>query len=130
MIKYYSTNHQSEKVSFREALIKGQAPDRGLYMPDAIPAFTKEEIQAFSKMPYYEIAYQVFSRFIKDEIPANELMTLVKDAYNFDVPLENVYGRNYIMRLDQGPTASFKDFAARMMGRLMNYFLKIENRKM
>jgi threonine synthase len=129
-ISYYSTNHNSEKVSFKEALIKGQAPDKGLYMPEHIPTFTKEEITAFKGKQYFEIAYAVIGKFLKDEIPANELYAIVKDAYNFDVPLEKVYDRNYIMRLDQGPTASFKDFAARMMGRLMQYFLKKENRSM
>jgi threonine synthase len=130
MIRYYSTNHQSEMVSFREALIKGQAPDKGLYMPDSIPVLSKETIESFSKMPYHEIAYTVISQFLKDEIPAEDLKAITKDAYNFDVPLENVCDRSYIMRLDQGPTASFKDFAARLMGRLMQYFLKQENRKM
>lgn len=129
-IKYYSTNLSSEKISFKEALIKGQAPDKGLYMPEQIPQLTKEEISAFSNKEYYEIAFSVIHKFLKEEIPANDLMTIVKDAYNFDVPLENVYNRNYIMRLDQGPTASFKDFAARMMGRLMQYYLKQENRIM
>jgi len=129
-IQYYSTNHQSEKVSFREALLRGQAPDRGLYMPESIPQFTKEEISEFSKLPYHEIAYKVVSRFLQDQVPAEDLKAIMKDAYNFDVPLEKVYNRNYLMRLDQGPTASFKDFAARMMGRLMQYFLRQENRKM
>lgn len=129
-IQYYSTNHQSEKVSFHEALLKGQAPDRGLYMPERIPQLTREEIAGFSKLEYHEIAYQVVNRFLQDEIPADDLKAIMKDAYNFEVPLEKVYNRNYIMRLDQGPTASFKDFAARMMGRLMNYFLRQENRKM
>ena len=129
-IQYYSTNHESPKVSFREALLKGQAPDRGLYMPDRIPQLTREEIAGFSKLAYHEIAYQVVSRFLQDEVPAEDLKAIMKDAYNFDVPLEKVYNRNYLMRLDQGPTASFKDFAARMMGRLMNYFLRQENRKM
>jgi len=55
------------------------------------------------------------------------LLELVKDAYDYEVPLEHVYDRKYVMRLDQGPTASFKDFAARMMGRLMNYYLKQDN---
>lgn len=130
MIRYYSTNHQSEMVSFREALIKGQAPDKGLYMPDSIPVLSKETIESFSKMPYHEIAYTVISQFLKDEIPAEDLKAITKEAYNFDVPLENVCDRSYVMRLDQGPTASFKDFAARLMGRLMQYFLKQENRKM
>jgi threonine synthase len=99
-------------------------------MPESIPALSKEEIEGFAKMQYHEIAYTVISQFLKDEIPAEDLRAITKDAYNFDVPLENVYDRNYIMRLDQGPTASFKDFAARLMGRLMQYFLKKENRNM
>lgn len=129
-IQYYSTNHDSEKVNFREALLRGQAPDKGLYMPHRIPQLTKDEIWEFSKMPYYEIAFEVVNRFLHTEIPANDLKAIVKDAYNFDVPLENLYNRNYLMRLDQGPTASFKDFAARMMGRLMQYFLRQEGRKL
>jgi threonine synthase len=129
-IAYYSTNQNSEKISFQEALIKGQAPDKGLYMPDHIPTFTKSEIEAMKGKQYFEIAYAVIGKFLQNEIPADDLYSIVKDAYNFDVPLENVYARNYIMRLDQGPTASFKDFAARMMGRLMQYYLKKENRNM
>jgi threonine synthase len=129
-ISYYSTNQNAPKVLFREALIKGQAPDKGLYMPEFIPQLTKNEIAGFAEKEYYQIAFTVIDRFLQGELPAEELMKLVKDAYNFDVPLENVYNRNYIMRLDQGPTASFKDFAARMMGRMMQYFLKKENREM
>jgi threonine synthase len=129
-IKYYSTNLKAEKLSFRDALLQGLAPDRGLYMPESIPQFTKDEIWEFRNKAYYEIAYEVVRRFVQDEIPPTDLMHIVRDAYNFAVPLENVYHRNYIMRLDQGPTASFKDFAARLMGRLMQYFLNQENRKM
>jgi threonine synthase len=129
-ILYHSTNHLSDKVNFREALLQGQAPDRGLYMPDHIPQFTNEEIQGFRNKAYHEIAWEVIGKFLQDEIPADDLKAILKDAYTFDVPLEKVHDRNYIMRLDQGPTASFKDFAARMMGRLMNYFLIRANRKM
>ena len=125
-IRYYSTNLKSEKVSFREALLQGLAPDRGLYLPDRIPTLSKDELESFSKKEYYEIAYIVASKFLKDEISSEDLLQIVKDSYNYAVPLEKVYNRNYIMRLDQGPTASFKDFAARMMGRLMQYFLKKE----
>ncbi len=129
-IRYYSTNLRSPKVSFREALLQGLAPDRGLYMPDNIPLMTVEDLQSLSKKEYHEIAYIVASYFLKDEIPASDLKAIVIDAYNYAVPLEKITHRNHIMRLDQGPTASFKDFAARMMGRLMQYFLKQENRKM
>jgi threonine synthase len=117
-------------VSFRNALLKGLAHDGGLYMPQSIPLLTQEEIGAFRNMAYHEIAFEIANKFLHNDIEENDLRQIVKDAYNFEVPLENVYGKNYIMRLDQGPTASFKDFAARMMGRLMQYFLKKENRNL
>ncbi len=64
----------------------------------------------------------VAKAFLADEIPDRVLEKIVEDSYNYPVPLEKVIDRKYIMRLDQGPTASFKDFAARMMARLMSYF--------
>lgn len=129
-MKYYSTNLKAEQVSFGEALLKGIAPDKGLYMPNKIPTFTKKELAALKNKEYYEIAFAVLYKFLSDEINAEELLSLVKDAYDFAVPLERVYNKKYIMRLDQGPTASFKDFAGRMMGRLMSYYLAKENRQL
>ena len=124
---FSSTNLKTKPVTFSRALLKGLAPDKGLFMPEDIPQFSSEEIVGFSNMEYYEIALEVIYKFLKGEIEKDELKELVKDAYNYDVPLELVYDRKYILRLDQGPTASFKDFAARMMGRLMAYYLKNEN---
>ena len=126
--KYYSTNLKSDETSFREALLKGLAPDGGLYMPDSFPVISREELSGFSDKKYYEIAFTVLNDFFGNEIDDNDLLELCRDAYYFDVPLEKVYERKYIMRLDQGPTASFKDFAARMMSRLMQYFLSKDNR--
>ena len=130
LIQYYSTNLKSEKVPFKDALLKGLAPDKGLYMPEMIPQLSEEKIQSFSGKEYYEIAYDVMREFLFEQISDEELLSLVKDAYNFSVPLENVYDRKYIMRLDQGPTASFKDFAGRMMGRWMQYYLQKQNQKL
>jgi threonine synthase len=129
-ILYYSTNGKAEKVNFSEALLQGLAPDKGLYMPDHIPVLDKKRMRDLSGRTYAEVAFAIARNFLEGEIPEDDLLRLVKDAYNFNVPLERVYSRNYIMRLDQGPTASFKDFAARMMGRLMQYFLKKQNRQM
>jgi threonine synthase len=129
-IKFYSTNLKAEVVDFKSALLKGLAPDKGLYMPQEIPSFTKEEISKFSQMEYYEIAFEVGRKFLHDQIPNADLKAIVKDAYNYEIPLEKVYDRKYVMRLDQGPTASFKDFAARMMGRLMQYYLDKVNREL
>ena len=127
---FYSTNLKAKPVTFKDALLKGIAPDKGLYMPEEIPAFSQEEIKSFSDMEYYEIAYEVGRKFLKGQIEDNELLALVKDAYDFEVPLEHVKDQKYVMRLDRGPTASFKDFAARMMGRLMQYYLKKEKREL
>lgn len=129
-IRFYSTNLNAPEVGFRDALLKGLASDKGLFMPMEIPVFTPEEISAFSTKPYFEIAFEVLHRFLAGEIDSHILYELCKDAYNFEVPLEKVTDNKYIMRLDQGPTASFKDFAARMMGRLMNHYLKEDNKKL
>jgi threonine synthase len=131
-IKYYSTNRHLDQVpgiipfrktvSFREALLMGQAPDEGLFMPEAIPSLPLETFKALKGMPYTEAAMLVAQTFLAGEIDERTLRRIIDDAYNYGVPLENVFARKYIMRLDQGPTASFKDFAARMMARLMGAF--------
>ncbi len=125
---YHSTNQNAEPVRFKEALLKGQAPDKGLYMPERIPTMSAEEIGALAGKSYAEIAFVVAHKFLAGDVPDEDLRNIVQDAYDFPLPLEPVYDRKYVMRLDQGPTASFKDFAARMMGRLMQYFLHQEKR--
>jgi threonine synthase len=129
-IKYYSTNLRSPEVTFREALLKGLAPDGGLYMPLSIPQLQREKIESFSASEYYEIAFDILNSFLYNEIDTRILHTLCHDTYNFIVPLENVINHSYILRLDQGPTASFKDFAARMMAKLIHYYTSIDNRQL
>ncbi len=129
-ILFRSTNRKADLVSFKDALLKGQAPDYGLYMPNLIPKLTKQEIDSFKNKKYHEIAFEIAKKFIQDEIEDSELKKLTKEAYNFDIPIEKVEDSLYIMRLDQGPTASFKDFAARLMARLMEYFAKKENKSL
>jgi len=127
-IRYYSTNRRLERpglkpftglVSFRDALMMGQAPDGGLFMPERIPAVSSETILAFRGRPYWESALAVMRSWLGDLIPSVGLEGIVRDAYSYEVPLERVFGRTYVLRLDRGPTASFKDFAARLMSRLM-----------
>jgi len=129
-LRYYSTNRHldhipgiipfRETVSFREALLMGQAPDEGLFMPERIPLLRLKAIKALKGAPYTEAAMLVANAFLAQEFSAEDLRRIIADAYNYPVPLENVFARKYVMRLDQGPTASFKDFAARMMARLMS----------
>ncbi len=131
-IRYYSTNRNLEGVpgivpfkdlvSFRDALIMGQAPDEGLFMPDRVPRISPGDLGGLKGAPYTSVAMRVVSAFLAQEMDADSLRRIIDDAYTFDVPLESVVGRRYVMRLDQGPTASFKDFAARLMARLMSHF--------
>jgi len=132
-ILYYSTNRNLENVkgivpfkgyvSFQEALLQGQAPDEGLFMPDTIPSLPYREIICLKGAQYTKAAMLVAKAFLANEISESALDKIIEDSYNYPVPLETVADRKYVMRLDQGPTASFKDFAARMMARLMSYFL-------
>jgi len=126
---FRSTNGQSPAVNLRAALLAGQAPDRGLYFPEKFPRFTFNELAAFSHLPYHEIAFRVLSKFTDGIVPADELAKFCADAYNFPVPLEVVNFRTFLMRLDQGPTASFKDFAAQMMARLFGKFLREDGKQ-
>lgn len=129
-IRYYSTNQHSGFFTFKEALLKGLAPDKGLFMPDDIPFITWKELKSYTDRQYHEIAFKVARKFLSTEIPQGDLFDLIREAYNFDIPLEHIQDKKYMMRLDQGPTASFKDFAARMMGRLMQYFLHRDDRQL
>lgn len=132
MIRFYSTNRNLDgvpgivpfkgTVTFREALLQGQAPDEGLFMPDRIPRIILKDLFDLKEAPYSAFAYLVAEAFLREDAERIDLPGIVRDSYNYDVPLEKVEGERYIMRLDQGPTASFKDFAARMMARLMSRF--------
>ena len=130
LIKFFSTNGHLDRVDFKGALLAGQAPDKGLYMPEMFPSLSPETIRNFPQMSYHQIAYQVIKPYLGDLVEESALEEMLKDAYSYEVPLERVYDGKYLLRLDRGPTCSFKDFAARLMGRLIQYFLKEEGRSM
>lgn len=124
MPRLYSTNRNlpggfDRTVSFKEALIMGQAPDAGLFLPEALPRFAPEEFLALKDRPFAETASLVASRFLADEFDEAVIRRICEDAYDFPVPLEPVDDGAWILRLDRGPTASFKDFAARFLARVM-----------
>ncbi|HEX7445504.1 MAG TPA: threonine synthase [Methanothrix sp.] len=124
LIKFFSTNGHSERVDFRQALLMGQAPDKGLFMPEQIPKVPESIIKEFPRMSYPQIAYEIVKPYLGDLIADSALRNMLQDAYDYEIPLERVYDEKYVLRLDQGPTCSFKDFAARLMGRMIQYFLK------
>jgi threonine synthase len=123
-IQFYSTNRAVPQVTLREALLQGQAADRGLFMPATFPAVRADELASWAKASYADIAFAILRRFTVGVIDDERLRKLCIDAYDYDVPLERVTGRRYVMRLDRGPTASFKDFAARMMARWMGVLME------
>ncbi len=129
-MKFYSTNKQSEKVNLKQAMLMGLAPDNGLFMPENIPRLRTEKIISFRNKNYNQIAFEIMNCFFKNEVSVETLKKIIHDSYYFFVPFERVSNNIYIMRLDQGPTASFKDFGARMMARLMNRFLEKQNKKL
>lgn len=130
MILFHSTNEQSPPVNLRDAMLAGQAPDRGLYLPREFPRLSPAELACFPELTYAEIAARVLSPCTEGVLPAAELAALCTEAYDFAVPLEPVNGRPgvHVLRLDRGPTASFKDFAARLMARLIGRFLREQGR--
>jgi threonine synthase len=128
-ITYYSTNNPSERANFETALLVGQPKDYGLYMiaRKDLPKFSSSQIRDMQDMSYAEIAFHVLNPFLSSEIVPAKLKELLNDAYREDkIPtkVQHVTGRTYIMWLTQGPTYSFKDYAARFYGRLLNYFLQ------
>jgi len=126
---FQSTNGESPAVNLRDALLNGQAPDRGLYLPEHFPRLTSAEIAAFAGMPYHEIAFRVLSRYTSGIIPDGDLAAMCREAYDFNIPLEKIHDRVFLMRLDQGPTASFKDFAALMMARPESHHIDRHQRR-
>jgi len=129
-IKFYSTNLKAENVNVKDAVLKGLAEDKGLYMPDKIPVLTEKELAELKNTEYPEIAFAILKKFLSDFVSDNELKKICDEAYNFPVPIEKITDNIFILRLDKGPTAAFKDFAARAMARLMELFLEQENKKL
>ena len=92
-VLFYSTNLRADPVCFSDALLKGIAPDGGLYMPEFIPQISNDTIREFTGKEYFQIAFEIIKPYLAGQIEEEELLRLVKDAYNFDVPLEKVYER-------------------------------------
>jgi threonine synthase len=115
---YTSTNRRTPEVTLAEALMQGLAPDKGLYLPVTIPSFAPGELVSLQDKPYPEIAAAVLGKFTVGVFPASSVEEMCRLAYDFEIPIEQVESGKYVMRLDRGPTASFKDFAGRMMGQM------------
>ena len=133
-ILYHSTNNRKEKVGFKEAILNGIASNYGLYMMERprLPKISEADIKGMAKKSYAQIAHRVLLPFVIPDISEKDFEDILEDAYNesvITVEIQNITSSSYLMWLSKGPTYSFKDYAARFFGRVLNYFLGRDNLK-
>lgn len=122
-MKFYSTNNKKHVVSLKEAVIKGLAPDQGLYMPMAIPAMSEDFLESMQRRSFREIGYEVINAFFKDDLSEEEIIDLVNHTLAFDAPLVELEKGVFALELFHGPTLAFKDFGARFCSKLMSLLM-------
>lgn len=121
---YYSTRNHSLNISLKEAVIRGLAPDKGLFMPHSIPQIPESELKDLLNQPFPELSARVAGILFGDTIPPGDLREIVYDSINFDTPLVKVRDGIYSLELFHGPTLAFKDVGARFMARMLRYFTR------
>ncbi len=133
-MRYISTRGNSPALNFEEAVLTGLAPDGGLYVPEQLPQFSRDEIAAMAGQPYTEIAFRVMKPFVGGEIDDDTLRGIIDDSYatfkhDAVVPLKQLSHNHWLMELFHGPTLAFKDVALQLLGRLLDHFLKKRDEK-
>lgn len=128
-MKYYSTNKKASDATLEEAVVRGLAGDKGLYMPRSIKTLPKSFYDEIENLSFQEIAYRVADAFFGEDIPADTLKYIVYDTLNFDTPVVKVKDNIYSLELFHGPTLAFKDVGGRFMARLLGYFIRKEGKK-
>ncbi|WP_372758314.1 threonine synthase, partial [Litorivivens sp.] len=133
-MKYISTRGKAPALNFEDVLLTGLAPDGGLYVPEKLPTYSAEQIAAWSKLSYAELAFEIVKPFVDDCIPQEDLRAIVNDSYSdfrhgAIAPLVQIDQNEWVLELFQGPTLAFKDFALQMLGRLLDYVLERKNQK-
>jgi len=121
-MNYYSLNKKAPNTTFKDAVIKGLAPDKGLYFPETITALPESFFDAIDELSYTEIAFEAIKQFACPDIPENILKTIIEDTLSFDFPVVNLDKQISTLELFHGPTMAFKDVGARFMARCLAYF--------
>lgn len=125
-MKYYSTNGKADRATLHEAVVKGLASDKGLFMPEVIRHLPESFFDEIQDLSFQEVAYRVADAFFGEDVPADTLKQIVYDTLSFDCPVVKVTENIYSLELFHGPTLAFKDVGARFMARLLGYFIKQE----
>lgn len=120
---YYSTNGRAPQATLREAVERGLAPDRGLYMPDHIQQLPASFFDRIDQLTFQEMSFEVARAFFDGDVDDASLKRIVTDTLAFETPLQRVEEGIYSLELFHGPTLAFKDVGARFMARLLQYFI-------
>ena len=128
-MKYYSTNRQAPDATLEEAVVKGLAADKGLFMPYVIKPLPQSFYDEIENLSFQEMAYRVADAFFGEDVPADTLKRIVYDTLSFDVPAVRIKENIWSLELFHGPTLAFKDVGARFMARLLGYFIRKEGKK-
>lgn len=120
---YYSTNGRAPQATLREAVERGLAPDRGLYMPDHIQQLPASFFDRIDQLTFQEMSFEVARAFFGGDVDDASLKRIVTDTLAFETPLQRVEEGIYSLELFHGPTLAFKDVGARFMARLLQYFI-------
>jgi len=123
-MNYYSLNKKAPNTSFKEAVVRGLAPDKGLYFPKSITPLSKEFFDNIETLSNTEIAFETIKQFVLPEIPEAELKRIVEETLSFDFPIVMLNDNISTLELFHGPTMAFKDVGARFMARCLGYFNK------
>ena len=128
-MNYYSTNKQAPLATLEEAVVKGLAGDKGLYMPERITRLDPQVIERMKEQSFHEIACTVARAFFGEDVEPETLDQLVCDTLSFETPVVEVKDPIYSLELFHGPTLAFKDVGGRFMARLLGYFIRKEGLK-
>lgn len=127
-MKLYSTQNKDLRVSFKDAVFNSLPADKGLYMPEVTPQLDPMFIRNIQQYSLEEIAFTVAHALIGQDIPADDLKKIIKDAINFDAPVRFLSKDTAVLELFHGPSYAFKDFGARFMSRVMGYFSQSDDK--
>ncbi|MFZ6009097.1 MAG: threonine synthase [Bacteroidota bacterium] len=126
---FYSTNNRNLKVSLREAVIRGLAPDNGLFMPERVDPLPKNFFETLHTKTFQQIAFEIAHHLLGEDLSQQQLEAIVHHTIQFDAPVVEIEKDILALELFHGPTLAFKDFGARFMSQLLGHFAQQQGRE-
>ena len=126
-IEYISTKALAPAASLSEALLRGQAPDGGLYLPTDIPKLEPDEIQSLAALDFPDLCAELTKKWLVPEFDDTFCKNLAKSVFNFPLPISKLTNNRHVLELFHGPTQSFKDFGARFLAHTLDHILTLKN---